>query len=295
MIKRRYDTEQPAGPHERDERERTDLDDQRTWDCFVMACMAGGSNEKEAVAKADNLIDVRRSRQMDRGPAVVAEVAAVDWLPKPGSQTDFLSHPAFEVLYGWGPGGGKTDALIVSAIRNVGRGYGSECRSAIFRSRSELVKSGLVRRTAMLYPMLGGIYSDSDRTWRFPEGETVELRAVNREFHDDADHDDLVQWYAGSEWSFVGIDEVTQFKESQYQSIVSRCRSGSGRGPAPRVRATSNGEGITDAPGTTWVKRHWAPWLDGITVEKPRVSGETLDGRSFVAISRHPTPHVVVP
>jgi len=42
-----------------------------------------------------------------------------DWRPFPGPQTDFLACTAFETLFGWMPGGGKTDGLLVDALHIV--------------------------------------------------------------------------------------------------------------------------------------------------------------------------------
>jgi predicted phage terminase large subunit-like protein len=171
-----------------------------------------------------------------------------DWKPNAGPQTRFLSLTCFEALYGGAAGGGKSDALLVDAIRYVGRGYGAAYQGLLLRRTFPELEGNLVRRSQQLYRMLGGWYNETKKLWTFPNGERVMFGSV--------EHEKDVHRYQGSEFQFVGFDELTSFEESQYLYLISRLRSA--KGVPCRLRAATN-------PGNTgheWVMGRWSAWLD---------------------------------
>ena len=171
-----------------------------------------------------------------------------DWIPEP-KQAQFLSLTCREALYGGAAGGGKSDALLVDAIRYVGRGYGDKYNAIIFRRTLQDVKKRLLPRSRQLYTRLGGKFNGSDFVWTFPGGETV--------WFGYCDNEKDVERYQGVEYQFAGFDELTQFTEYQYKYIgFSRMRSP--HGIRIRLRATSNPGG----EGHEWVFDRFGPWLN---------------------------------
>lgn len=171
-----------------------------------------------------------------------------DWRPNPGPQTRFLSLTCFEALYGGAAGGGKSDALLVDAIRYVGRGYGPGYAALLLRREFPDLEMSLMRRAPALYLRLGGRWNGASKTWTFPAGETVRFGHCQ--------HEQDVHQYQGAEFQFVGFDELTSFTEYQYTYLISRIRSP--HGIPLRLRAATNPGGV----GHDWVFRRWAPWLD---------------------------------
>lgn len=173
-----------------------------------------------------------------------------DWRPNPGPQSRFLSLTCFEALYGGQAGGGKSDAILVDAIRYVGRGHGRNYAALLLRREfTDLSKGGgLIERSRELYGRLGGIYNGGDHVWRFPQGEAVYFGHVQHE------HD--VHRYQGDAYQFIGFDELTTFTRHQYTYLISRLRSA--HGIPLRLRAGTNPGGV----GHEWVFKRFAAWLD---------------------------------
>jgi predicted phage terminase large subunit-like protein len=171
-----------------------------------------------------------------------------DWRPHAGPQTRFLSLTCFEALYGGAAGGGKSDALLVDAIRCVGKGYGRNYHALLLRREFPDLQMSLILRSHTLYPRLGARWKGDEKIWTFPDGEVVRFGHAQHEYD--------VHQYQGAEFQFVGFDEVTSFTEYQYTYLISRLRSS--YGVPVRLRAATNPGG----PGHEWVFKRFRFWLD---------------------------------
>lgn len=171
-----------------------------------------------------------------------------DWVPNPGPQSRFLSLTCFEALYGGAAGGGKSDALLIDAIRNVGRGYGRNYRALLLRRTFPELEMSLIDRSFALYPWLGGQYKLSTRTWHFPAGEIVRFG------HAEGERD--IENYQGAPFQYVAFDELTSFLRSQYTYMFTRCRSA--HGVPCRIRGATNPGG----DGHDWVFERFGYWLN---------------------------------
>ena len=98
----------------------------------------------------------------------------------------------------------------------------------------------------MLYPKLGGYYRSTDKRWIFPSGARVDLGHMQ--------HENDKYNYQGKEYQKIGFDELTQFTETQYLYLHSRCRT-TDPDIVCQILSTSNPGGI----GHMFVKDRFQP------------------------------------
>lgn len=162
--------------------------------------------------------------------------------PNPGPQTDFLSSPEQEVLYGGAGGGGKSYAMVADPFRYVNnphfkgllvRRTNDELRELI--STSKRLYMGADKRNQFL---------ERDKTWVFPSGATLWMSYLESE-------DDVLR-YQGQAFSWIGFDELTQWASPYaWNYMRSRLRTTTASGLKLYQRATTNPGG----PGHAWVKK----------------------------------------
>ena len=161
------------------------------------------------------------------------------------TQKVFLRTYAMEALFGGAAGGGKSSALLMAAMQYVDvPNY-----SAI-----------LFRRTYADLALPGALM-DRFKTWidghdeihwnansyvaTFPSGARVSFGYLNNT-------NDYLR-YKGSEFQFIGMDEVTEIRESDYRYLFSRLRRPA-TGPLSqvplRMRSASN-------PAPNWVRQRF--------------------------------------
>ena len=174
-------------------------------------------------------------------------MANIVWQPQP-AQSRFMERSEYEVLYGGAAGGGKSDALVMEATRQVNIPH----YKGIILRRTFPQLEELIDKSRRYYPkgFPGARYNDQKHLWIFPSGSKIQFGSMK-------DEKDMYN-YQGFEYDFIGFDELTHFTEKQYMYLMSRNRP-KGPGTYVYMRATANPGGI----GHGWVKNRF------ITVTEP--------------------------
>ena len=201
---------------------------------------------------------------------VLGVMPGVAWAPQPGSQTYFVTSPIFETLYEGTRGPGKTNALLMDYCQHVGQGYGKAWRGILFR-QSYPALADVVAKSQEWIPKAfpGARFNESNYTWKFPDGEELLLRYMERP----KDY-----WsYHGHEYPWIGWDELTNWPDlACYQVMKSCCRS-SKPGIPRKYRSTANPFG----PGHHAVKAYF------IDVARRGVVFTDANGNERVTIHGH--------
>lgn len=156
----------------------------------------------------------------------------------------FLAYPAREILFGGAAGGGKSAGILMAALQYVEvPGY-----AALLLRRSfadlELPKALI----PLSHEWLRGTKAEWNglkHQWLFPAGSTLNFGYLETE-------GDKFR-YQSSAFQFIGFDEASQFLETQYVYLFSRCRKPKGMPVPLRNRAGSNPGGV----GSTWLKQRF--------------------------------------
>lgn len=194
------------------------------------------------------------------------------WRPVENSpQEQFLRRCEFEGMFGGAAGGMKTETLLNLPIPDLLKF--PAISAAFFRREYGMMEDVLARARELFMP-LGAEFNESKRRFTFQNG--------SRYYFHHLQHEKDKLKYQGREFEIILFDELTQFTESQYLYLFSRCRGN----PAVhwRVRSATNPGGI----GHGWVKRRFVEALKPLRTgfflkingEDVRVHPDTKHGRS---------------
>lgn len=177
------------------------------------------------------------------------------FIPSPGPQTEAWFCKADVLLYGGEAGGGKTGLLCGLALE-------------------EHTNSLLMRRNGVDMEGPGGIIEETLRLNGTRDGYSGKpppvLKTGNRQImFGAATNIGDEQKYQGRARDFLGIDEATQFAETQIRFLMGWMRT---INPNQRVRVVLATNPPMDSTGD-WVVSMFAPWLDA-THPNPAMPGE---------------------
>lgn len=161
------------------------------------------------------------------------------------TQKVFLRTYAIEALFGGAAGGGKSSALLMSALQYVDvPGYSAILFRKTFADLS-LPGALMDRAKDWLNPQEEIHWNANSYVFTFPSGARLSFGYLNNT-------NDYLR-YKGAEFQFIGMDEVTEIRESDYRYMFSRLRRPAS-GPLSqvplRMRSASN-------PAPNWVRQRF--------------------------------------
>lgn len=126
-------------------------------------------------------------------------------------------------------GGGKSDALVIEALRQVDIPY----YKAIILRKTFPQLAELIDKTLNYYPRIypGARYNGSSHTWTFPSGAKILFGSMQYA-------KDKIK-YQGQAYDFIAFDELTHFTWEEYSYLFPATdRTGRGRGYTSAARQT---------------------------------------------------------
>lgn len=194
----------------------------------------------------------------------------VIWQPQP-KQAAWMARPEYESLYGGAAGGGKSEAAVMEATRQVHIPY----YKALILRKTYPELAELIDKTLNYYPRSfpGCRYNASTHTWTFPSGAKIIFGAMQ--------HTTDRTKYQGRAFDLIIFDELTHFMYDEYSYLISRNRP---NGPGTRVymRATANPGGV----GHGWVKERFITSAPPMTPISEEVAWLDPDGGQHTRTQR---------
>lgn len=208
----------------------------------------GGLSQEGKAALAEQVMDATAKRR---------------FIPSPGPQTEAWFSEADVLLYGGEAGGGKTGLLCGLAIEQ-------HHHSLLMRRNGVDLHGGggVIEELLRIYGTRDGFSGASPATLRMDDGRMVTFGSA-KDLGDE-------QKYQGRARDFLGVDEATQFAESQIRFLMGWVRTVK---EGQRTRTVLATNPPMDAVGD-WVIEMFRPWLD-LTHPNPAQPGEL---RWFVTV-----------
>ena len=165
--------------------------------------------------------------------------------PQP-AQWKFHASPVDETLFGGAAGGGKSFAICADAIFKALKYPGIHI--AIFRrTHEELYRSMVLPVMKPWLPKVVAKWNENHHTFTFTNGAVIHMcYCDDREGYD-------IHRYDGTLFSFIYLDELTQFPEYPYTYAAAKLLRTNIPGLKPQIKAGSNPWDI----GLTWVKKRF--------------------------------------
>ena len=194
-------------------------------------------SEHVRIIDEDEMQDIREEWEQTHSSAVL--------FSQKGGQTDMLSSPADISIEGGGRGGGKSYVLLMNSLYDI---TNPNFRAIIFRKDLDDL-SDLIDTSQDIYGDYGTYNrAKNDMTWNFHSSGWLTFSYHNMDFPDFHDR------YQGKQYSYIGIDEVTQMTFAKFKVLTMSNRN------AFHIR--NRIVGTCNPDPDSWVARFIDWWID---------------------------------
>lgn len=170
-----------------------------------------------------------------------------------GCQTKFLASNADIVIIGGNRGGSKSFSLLLETLKDV---YDPHFNALILRCEKNDLDDLVTTSEREVYPQFGS-YNRSDNLmyWSFRQGGKLRFSYYG------GNYDDFCTRFRGRQWSYIGIDEITQIEYKKFKFLVTCNRNAYG------IRNRFYGSCNPDPD--SWVRPFIDWWIgeDGLPIE----------------------------
>ena len=191
-----------------------------------------------------------RKRLIETCEQIIPTPRLTKYIPKTMTekQQAFMCMPHREVLYGGAAGGAKTWALLMAALQYVDvPGYSS---LLLRRNYPELSKAeGFIDLSKEWLLGTDARWSEQKKRWTFPTGGKRSI--LEFAHYETGERGRFKQ--GGGQYQFIGIDELTEFEQSEYRFLNRSLRRPEGMKVPLRLRSGTNPIG----KGAAWVKQYF--------------------------------------
>lgn len=141
------------------------------------------------------------------------------YIAQSGAQERMLSIDADIKIVGGNRGGSKSFSLLMEALKDI---KNSKFSSILLRNEKPDL-DGLIKDSPQLYSQYGTYNrSINDMTWNFFSGGSLKFSYYND------DIDDFKIRFRGKQYSYIGIDEITQCPYPKFKFLVTDNRNAAG-------------------------------------------------------------------
>ena len=197
-------------------------------------------DDLKAIERLLEALPEKKRKELENNPAIKARLKK--WTPNPGPQTEAYYSKADVLLYGGEPGGGKSQLIL-------GLSFNEHQRSFVMRREYGDLER-LIEDALKIHGGRSGFNGSPPPRLRTADGRLIYFRAAHRVGDE--------QGTMGQGRDLLGIDEATQFAESQVRFLMGWVRS---EDPNQRCRTVLATNPPLQAEGL-WVIKMFAPWLD---------------------------------
>jgi predicted phage terminase large subunit-like protein len=180
-------------------------------------------------------------------------------------QQAFLLLDSLEAFYGGAAGGGKSEALLKAAVQYVD--FPHYRALMVRKTYPELAMPGaIMERAKEWFNGRAARWVADDHQLVFPSGASITFGH--------AQYPDSVYRFGGTNFHFIGFDELTRFEMFAYTFLFSRLRRNAGDPIPLRMRSASNPGDI----GHAWVKERF---IEPGAAQRPFIPAKVRDNPSL--------------